>query len=156
MDPGQRVIVVADYQGFPAHAGMDPFVDFVRRSWACAGFPAHAGMDPSNTGRASPHTGPQVEPRLGGVERASPHTRGWTLDQPLQVRVEGWRMDPSAEQRVARPGFPAHAGMDPGHRRGHRRRESGFPAHAGMDPVRLTECATLGMGGFPAHAGMDP
>ena len=48
-------------------------------------------------------------------------------------------MDPKLRQaihRIAAPGFPAHAGMDPYRRTSFRRDRLGFPAHAGMDPGR--------------------
>ena len=132
------------------------------------GFPAHAGMDPP---RATRQTGAPRLPRTRGdgpaaadldaaLERASPHTRGWT------------RVDP----RPRRPdvGFPAHAGMDPiaccggasttglPRTRGdgpHRRRR-----HLGVDGAsphtrgwtRSGGGGVVPPAGFPAHAGMDP
>ena len=71
------------------------------------GFPAHAGMDPSACGHQVrpgrlPRTRGDGPRRAGGGQeypRASPHTRGWTLEQlPAGLPVDG---------------FPAHAGMDP-------------------------------------------
>ena len=124
----RHTVSVADYQnGFPAHAGMDPFVAF-RRS-GLRGLPRTRGDGPlymrpaPATGRASPHTrgwtpasnpgsaassglprtrgdGPTSTSRSRCASKASPHTRGWT---PA----------PSSAS-PARPGFPAHAGMDPG------------------------------------------
>ena len=132
------------------------------------GFPAHAGMDRGGGGRARarsrlPRTrgdGPvttSVNVDRGG---ASPHTRGWT---------------PSVARRQrARPGFPAHAGMDPapGWPRG---RTPRLPRTRGDGPdgfaLRADEVAAsphtrgwtlppaaepLQGRGFPAHAGMDP
>ena len=71
------------------------------------GFPAHAGMDPCrSTCRASRRRFPRT--RGDGPRHAwtaardlpvSPHTRGWTHSRCGPVR--------------RRPGFPAHAGMDP-------------------------------------------
>ena len=132
------------------------------------GFPAHAGMDPptirpGSTSWRLPRTrgdGPWVCVRDRQLQRASPHTRGWTR--------------PRSNGRHDRDGFPAHAGMDPMRarvqpalrglprtrgdgprvryrgalagsasphtrgwtpfRRSHRSRPCGFPAHAGMDP----------------------
>ena len=104
--------------------------------------------------------GPQVEPRLGGVERASPHTRGWTVD--------GLRL------RRYRRGFPAHAGMDPacmpscaGDAWLPRTRGDGplwripnpsdataSPHTRGWTPLVMRDA--LKSRGFPAHAGMDP
>ncbi len=72
-----------------------------------AGFPAHAGMDPG-TARSRPRRtrlprtrgdGPYACGSGAALQRASPHTRGWTPP-----------VDPAPPRRV---GFPAHAGMDP-------------------------------------------
>ena len=92
--------------------------------------------------------------------RASPHTRGWT-----GVAEPG---------RVGRGGFPAHAGMDPGLRRG-RSAWYRLPRTRGDGPRKPPGCVgrtwasphTRGWTprqpagakpgtGFPAHAGMDP
>ena len=41
-------------EGFPAHAGMDPYLNPKVTAWS-SGFPAHAGMDPNGgRSRASP------------------------------------------------------------------------------------------------------
>ena len=133
-----------------------------------AGFPAHAGMDPRSRGARRrgaglPRTrgdGPCRFPRGVTHPRASPHTRGWT-------RPRG-----GADRRER--GFPAHAGMDPGGRRGRRMRD-GLPRTRGDGPLTFrfrpgrgrasphTRGWTVrvlrrgdGVRGFPAHAGMDP
>ena len=91
---------------------------------------------------------------------ASPHTRGWTEVHSDPVRIE--------------PGFPAHAGMDPG-RGGTGRGGTGLPRTRGDGPLAFdpdlaaaaasphTRGWTFSDGaaqqeirGFPAHAGMDP
>ena len=92
--------------------------------------------------------------------RASPHTRGWTVkDSPSPL---------------ARTGFPAHAGMDPGPTAYHGPRR-GLPRTRGDGPPSTAEAQTDGKAsphtrgwtrgeqpmiactrGFPAHAGMDP
>ena len=92
--------------------------------------------------------------------RVSPHTRGWTLDARLQ-----------SEQL---PGFPAHAGMDPGDTflaptalGFPRTRGDGPPILEGQDLSEWVSPHTRGwtpfdgldgetLPGFPAHAGMDP
>ena len=132
------------------------------------GFPAHAGMDPwspcsARCGAWLPRTrgdGPETCGVTDGNVPASPHTRGWT------------RMCLSVTTR--RPGFPAHAGMDPQQHstagrdtrlprtRGDGPTAVGLPAVADMasphtrgwthDPAGRTASP----GGFPAHAGMDP
>ena len=73
------------FQGFPAHAGMDPAGREVRpRSF---GFPRPRG------------DGPHSECSPANASKVSPPTRGWTRGERLDDR-EPW-------------GFPAHAGMDP-------------------------------------------
>ena len=78
--------------GFPAHAGMDPWSRWC--SAARAGLPRTRGDGPARRVMRPPRAA------------ASPHTRGWTHGH--------------AGQRVARNGFPAHAGMDPWSRSGKR------------------------------------
>ena len=71
------------------------------------GFPAHAGMDPWRAASAPrtwrlPRTrgdGPSAGQRIEIEVQASPHTRGWTPER--------------GGAAVAVRGFPAHAGMDP-------------------------------------------
>ena len=135
---------------------------------AAEGFPAHAGMDPSylpawRRRRRLPRTrgdGPQIYRYRGTVSGASPHTRGWTLVVQRPARNEG--------------GFPAHAGMDPGHpclcRSGMRLPrtrgdgpciDTAYIRHAMASPHTrgwTRGCAQSGdrASGFPAHAGMDP
>ena len=137
-------------------------------AWRGVGFPAHAGMDPISTSTASspsrfPRTrgdGPVLSTSIRRVPKVSPHTRGWT--------------HAPAHQPDSRPGFPAHAGMDPCRpSRGDRTRR--FPRTRGDGPVgremqsamRRVSPHTRGwtliehprptrMPGFPAHAGMDP
>ena len=81
------------------------------------GFPAHAGMDPA---RRTTRTEPVGLPRTRGdgprpaaswkrAGWASPHTRGWT---PASPHTRGWTAE-IAPGTGRRPGFPAHAGMDP-------------------------------------------
>ena len=131
------------------------------------GFPAHAGMDPWSRPswprfRRLPRTrgdGPYDVAKMVGRVAASPHTRGWT---PVPDRG-----------RADRRGFPAHAGMDPGAgadtppRRGlprtrgdgpfisapARTRSRASPHTRGW--TRLQAAAERGSTGFPAHAGMD-
>ena len=83
------VMCAAVLQGFPAHAGMDPVMS--------VGEIARYGL---------PRTRGDGPPAAVGVRqrqtRASPHTRGWTLERCAGDR-SCWRL-----------GFPAHAGMDPG------------------------------------------
>ena len=132
------------------------------------GFPAHAGMDLDDpavqvANDRLPRTrgdGP-VRPWYPFEGRsASPHTRGWTRQVPL----EG----------VHARGFPAHAGMDPGHPGGLRRwwrlprtRGDGprlsdgtlIPQRASPHTRGWTLAGRVGSAahrGFPAHAGMDP
>ena len=113
-----------------------------------AGFPRPRGDGPASRGRP---------PRPGEV---SPPTRGWTeLIRP---------------GRLARYGFPAHAGMDLDHD-SVRSVRSWFPRPRGDGPyarpaaagahrvspptrgwTRVEEDALTGVAGFPAHAGMDP
>ena len=132
--------------GFPAHAGMDPFVG--------SGF--RDSMRLPRTRGDGPSCGFTYEV----VWTASPHTRGWT------------RRDRRAPGKVA--GFPAHAGMDPSRsRRGCP--STWLPRTRGDGPVRTigkhseprASPHTRGWtvtgknysstgGGFPAHAGMDP
>ena len=132
------------------------------------GFPAHAGMDPSRRRSASswawlPRTrgdGPIITPAATWVATASPHTRGWTrLGQ--QPRCRHW-------------GFPAHAGMDRGIT-GTGSRSIWLPRTRGDGPGSSTVAGTVSaasphtrgwtavrrqrrerLRGFPAHAGMDP
>ena len=132
------------------------------------GFPAHAGMDPwmVKYGRHPvwlPRTrgdGPRPPPARLRQQPASPHTRGWTQRRQ-------WTME-------QRGGFPAHAGMDPAGSHGSSSRTR-LPRTRGDGPVSSmtiplivpasphtrgctvallsrTSCHT----GFPAHAGMDP
>ena len=132
--------------GFPAHAGMDPYRDRLRRRdpW----LPRTRGDGPrASTSRVSSAS-------------ASPHTRGWTrLALPAQSRTVGFPahagMDPQLAQsppasqwlprtRGDGPVLAALAGMRPG----------ASPHTRGWTPARLS---TAGNGhGFPAHAGMDP
>ena len=131
------------------------------------GFPAHAGMDLHDQRRRGSFTrfprprgdGPCMTADRRGVKPVSPPTRGWTL-----LCRRG---------RLARSGFPAHAGMDPEHSTTKNSRTR-FPRPRGDGPSSATErdCSkpvspptrgwTLaGVGGaaplrgFPAHAGMD-
>ena len=132
-----------------------------------SGFPAHAGMDPARRQREIdrgrlPRTrgdGPDNCAYRDSSSRASPHTRGWTLDRLSELRPL--------------LGFPAHAGMDRRRAR-ERRRDHRFPRTRGdgpsprrgagaqaaasphtrgwtVAPHRREQIA----GGFPAHAGMD-
>ena len=132
------------------------------------GFPAHAGMDPGSaasacSGSGLPRTrgdGPNPRPEFSWMWRASPHTRGWTLDRRVDAPGDG--------------GFPAHAGMDPRYGRcaGTERR---LPRTRGDGPAELTPATARAWAsphtrgwtrqrqrqpeverGFPAHAGMDP
>ena len=133
-----------------------------------AGFPAHAGMDPCwswipDRSKRLPRTrgdGPCQAGAPPDPIRASPHTRGWTA----------W----TADRGRSRPGFPAHAGMDPC--RGSRAAGgTGLPRTRGDGPASRPQLSeghrasphtrgwTLGdvelhlaRLGFPAHAGMDP
>ena len=139
-----------------------------RRHPVGRGFPAHAGMDPCpgpSRRRATwvPRTrgdGPRADLDPPAGMEGSPHTRGWTPDDPRAARVH--------------VGFPAHAGMDPRtQRRGPVR--AGVPRTRGDGPLRRQGLPALGVGsphtrgwtrrlrcgdradaGFPAHAGMDP
>ena len=133
-----------------------------------AGFPAHAGMDRATTTTTAPATrlprtrgdGPGLVPELASALGASPHTRGWTVAQGVADTGD--------------PGFPAHAGMDPGHQ-GKRVGQDGLPRTRGDGPGRGRPCRSLRRAsphtrgwtrvprldplaflGFPAHAGMDP
>ena len=132
------------------------------------GFPAHAGMDPEYLCRARPAPrlprtrgdGPRRQHRTSFWSGASPHTRGWTRRQVVHV--------------AARPGFPAHAGMDLNATdtssfvgRLPRTRGDGpsidHPRRAPVLASPHTRGWTRGGGpraplwqGFPAHAGMDP
>ena len=76
--------VTCAYDGFPAHAGMDP-----RRRSSASARPRH----PRTRG-----DGPEHEETLAFLHAASPHTRGWTQHAP--------------RSGAPIPGFPAHAGMD--------------------------------------------
>ena len=132
------------------------------------GFPAHAGMDPSRRARRSarrwlPRTrgdGPVRDLRRAEPRRASPHTRGWTLNHGPRAQYPR--------------GFPAHAGMDPPLVQC-RRRIPGLPRTRGDGPghqqdvivlvaasphtrgwTRRAVYHTKRWRGFPAHAGMDP
>ena len=132
------------------------------------GFPAHAGMDPGwRISRPGPERlprtrgdGPRRDDAATAIELASPHTRGWT-PTPATVRAN-----------IA--GFPAHAGMDPCRRNARRpfprlpRTRGDGPPWAAGQPSRTaasphTRGWTWNLGpprapspGFPAHAGMDP
>ena len=132
------------------------------------GFPAHAGMDPSRRldGRSAsrlPRTrgdGPRGITLRRTPAMASPHTRGWTVQDRRRAPRD--------------PGFPAHAGMDPGSWSG-ASTSAGLPRTRGDGPVELVKSGannrasphTRGwtrepdrradaLAGFPAHAGMDP
>ena len=104
--------------------------------------------------------GPGMSYFRNPAEQASPHTRGWTRPELHRHRLH--------------PGFPAHAGMDPGTSR---RRQSPrrLPRTRGDGPyiiqqrflIRMASPHTRGWTrpqrparlpgqGFPAHAGMDP
>ena len=122
--------------GFPAHAGMD-------RSCGVAS-PGSSWVSPPTRGWTHGGHAPATLDELTCVpDVVSPPTRGWTrCSERLsgavvagfpRPRGDGPR-ESTAVQDVARcPGFPAHAGMDPGDVcDAHRPR--GFPAHAGMDP----------------------
>ena len=139
-----------------------------RRWSSAAGFPAHAGMDlrdayAQGATQRLPRTrgdGPEIQLVFVIPALASPHTRGWTRGCPVQCRARG--------------GFPAHAGMDPGHstypgptQRLPRTRGDGPPAPPPCDARPKASPHTRGWtlvpqqrrhraGGFPAHAGMDP
>ena len=153
-------------RGFPAHAGMDRSeLHLVRLS---RGFPAHAGMDRvlavgDRPLLGLPRTrgdGPSRVIVVGDYGMASPHTRGWTLNQ-----LRGG---------LAAPGFPAHAGMDRARlragrcsRRLPRTRGDGPCGHCAASTACRASPHTRGWtrgidgravlrGGFPAHAGMDP
>ena len=132
------------------------------------GFPAHAGMDPAPSCRHEqlhglPRTRGDGPLPLFGVRLghgASPHTRGWTGAE--------------VELPPARPGFPAHAGMDrarPPRARAFTRlprtRGDGPRCQYGCDGCSRASPHTRGWtvgrlflrritDGFPAHAGMDP
>ena len=132
------------------------------------GFPAHAGMDPRGQSRLPlpprfPRTrgdGPLTDAAPSRGQLVSPHTRGWTLRVGGGGGLQG--------------GFPAHAGMDP-HCAAVRDSASRFPRTRGDGPFSLADPGgvfvvsphtrgwTLRAGteesrdkGFPAHAGMDP
>ena len=131
------------------------------------GFPAHAGMDPrawTRCARSSrlPRTRGDGPVRLTGCPvrfQASPHTRGWTLDARQHAR--------------RRPGFPAHAGMDPARNRPGpapvrlpRTRGDGPESYPTLPASEMASPHTRGWTtpdrrhrrrtwGFPAHAGMD-
>ena len=113
-----------------------------RRRFRCRpGFPAHAGMDPpplrARTGFARlPRTrgdGPHRDGGGGGGGAASPHTRGWTR--------------PPSSAAPPRPGFPAHAGMDPDQLRVYQV-EYGLPRTRGDGPQ--------GAGDRPRFTGASP
>ena len=92
------------------------------------GFPAHAGMDPGVTTMEKRHErfprprgdGPFSQRFRRPPRPVSPPTRGWTHHHPCQP--------------LGQRGFPAHAGMDPRHRREHVAAE-GFPRPRGDGPV---------------------
>ena len=131
------------------------------------GFPAHAGMDPGRrllplTPCRIPRTrgdGPAFALLWTGVSTDSPHTRGWTVRRAMSP--------------ARGPGFPAHAGMDPGtisvvhDGLGIPRTRGDGPALAINADWTLTDSPhTRGWTrvhhahwrparGFPAHAGMD-
>ena len=197
----------AGFDGFPAHAGMDPRREGRRgpspglprtrgdgpceqcpegqpkeasphtrgwtrggrsRPWSVSGFPAHAGMDRDDRSVRAARTGlPRTrgDGPLGAAGRlgrnlASPHTRGWT--------VEDLRADD------LRGGFPAHAGMDlrappASPTRGRLPRTRGDGPRAPCSTARRPTASPHTRGwtargrgkpslqqGFPAHAGMDP
>ena len=132
------------------------------------GFPAHAGMDPAFTfaeiwSERLPRTrgdGPRPSDDDSRDRPASPHTRGWTLDELYLAGLGG--------------GFPAHAGMDPPSSfrvsfgmRLPRTRGDGPQVVPDRSPHRTASPHTRGwtrrqprgnqpQQGFPAHAGMDP
>ena len=139
-----------------------------RRRRPDRGFPAHAGMDPlwallSRVEIGLPRTRGDGPRRIHGVLRtaqASPHTRGWTLDNRGVGHVA--------------VGFPAHAGMDP-ERPADPARGARLPRTRGDGPQASThgaassaasphtrgwtpglEAPRVSGQGFPAHAGMDP
>ena len=137
---------VALVPGFPAHAGMDPYL--------CA---------PADQRHRLPRTrgdGPAHDTSDATPDGASPHTRGWTLLGVGRV--------------VTELGFPAHAGMDP--TPAPRPSSCwGLPRTRGDGPVESQSVSDVpgasphtrgwthrGAGtapvnvGFPAHAGMDP
>ena len=140
----------------------------VRRRDDREGFPAHAGMDPFNGSLSAlftrlPRTRGDGPCNVWGVQlvrEASPHTRGWTLLLRLCAEGSG--------------GFPAHAGMDParhlhqgGRRRLPRTRGDGPQANCLTPSGSRASPHTRGWTvtilphpnadrGFPAHAGMDP
>ena len=135
------------------------------------GFPAHAGMDPwvaleVPTASRLPRTrgdGPADEAVAIATAAASPHTRGWTgMTIPADARERGFPahagMDPDGGQpdaacwRLPRtrgdgPGTPIQPRLSsvasphtrgwPRACRGHRPHGPGFPAHAGMDPQQI-------------------
>ena len=151
-------------QASPHTRGWTPFG--VHHSSGTWGFPAHAGMDPGLPpachGRSGlPRTrgdGPFTLSTGLSALTASPHTRGWTLQQERLDGGEG--------------GFPAHAGMDPNssaaptrtsrlpRTRGdgpfhhhHRRGSRMAPPHTrGWTPPHLYPRTPRR--GSPAHAGM--
>ena len=81
--------------------------EWLQRFADCGGFPAHAGMDlvlldGGAARKGLPRTrgdGPASAATIVESARASPHTRGWTHRQQRGP--------------AGKPGFPAHAGMDP-------------------------------------------
>ena len=112
------------------------------------GSPAHAGMDPGRRGRAGrgrrlPRTrgdGPVLARTVVTDAAAPPHTRGWTLLEPVVVG--------------AGVGSPAHAGMDPPRACPSWRRRR-LPRTRGDGPDTASGSIN-GDEGSPAHAGMDP
>ena len=138
-------VLIAAYQGFPAHAGMD--LRWSRRTIRAGRFPRPRGDGPQHGRRG----------RTRG--RVSPPTRGWTC---VGQRCRGLRY-----------GFPAHAGMDlwtlvrrcfAG--RFPRPRGDGPYRHRQIDVGPAVSPPTRGWTrldlrvprlhvGFPAHAGMD-
>ena len=76
------------------------------------GFPAHAGMDPSRRMPCSARFG---NPRLPRTRGDGPTHSGRVLSGSRRLprtRGDGPRA-PRRRRRARRPGFPAHAGMDP-------------------------------------------
>ena len=107
--PAAPISLASATMASPHTRGWTPAAGRRRRS--ASGFPAHAGMDPACRGAGA---APSRLPRTRGdgpfEQRghhvaivASPHTRGWT--------------HVACQPAPGRPGFPAHAGMDPSGRR---------------------------------------
>ena len=138
--------VGVEEEGFPAHAGMDP--------WACCGARSFPRL-PRTRGDGPAHSASERS-----FPSASPHTRGWTLG----VLTAKARMK----------GFPAHAGMDR-RQPGAGQHAAGLPRTRGDGPSETTGSNLVDQAsphtrgwtffvlaisspvpGFPAHAGMDP